>query len=103
MMFLFTSFKKTKGFKMFGNDWEPIHELNEYHKVLRSEESCLIKKLLHVGNKMSLPKCEDSEAYMLILKDLHKRISEVTKEKEELEELIGRSFDELLERKRFSI
>jgi hypothetical protein len=103
MTSVFTSYKKTPGFKLFGKDWEPIHELNLYHGDLRYDERMLIKKLLHIGNKLSLPSCsEDKEVYMLILRDLHRRIAEVTKEKEDLEDLIGKSFDELLQRKQFS-
>jgi hypothetical protein len=102
MITVFTSYKKTPGFKMFGKDWEPIHELNLYHGELRYEENQLIKKLLHIGHKLSIVHSEEKDVYMIILKDLHKRINEVTKEKEDLEDLIGKSFDELLERKQFS-
>lgn len=102
MISVFTSYKKTPGFKMFGKDWEPIHELNLYHCELRYDERMLIKKLVHVGHKLSLPNCSDKEAYILIIKDLHYRLAKVTKEKEDLEDLIGKSFDELLERKQFS-
>jgi hypothetical protein len=102
MITIFTSYKKTPGFKLFGKDWEPIHELNLYHGELRYEESMLIKKLVHVGHKLSAPACSDRETYMLILKDLHRRVADVTKEKEDLEDLIGKSFDELMNRKHFT-
>ena len=102
MITVFTSYKNTPGFKMFGKDWEPIHELNLYHGELRCEESVLIRKLLHIGHKLSSPNCKDREIYMLVLKDLHRRVAEVSKEREDLEDLIGRSFDELLVFKQFS-
>lgn len=104
MITVFTSYKKTQGFKMFGKDWEPIHELNLYWGELRYDERQLIKKLVHIGHKLSSPLCEidEKEAYMCILKDLHRRIAEVTKEKEDLEDLIERSFDELVQRKQFT-
>jgi len=104
MTSVFTSYKKTPGFKMFGNDWEPIHELNLYWAELRYDERMLIKKLLHIGHKLSssLIDSDEKEAYMIILKDLHRRVAEVTKEKEDLEDLIEKSFNELLQRKQFS-
>jgi len=104
MTSVFTSYKKTPGFKKFGIDWEPIHELNLYWAELRYDERVMIKKLLYIGHKVSssLLENDEKEAYMLILKDLHRRISEVTKEKEDLEDLIEKSFNELLERRQFT-
>jgi len=104
MTSVFTSYKKTPGFKKFGIDWEPIHELNLYWAELRYDERMLIKKLLHVGHKLSSPlqDSDEREFYMIILKDLHRRIADVTKEKEDLEDLIEESFNELLQRKQFS-
>jgi hypothetical protein len=103
MTSIFTSYKKTKGFKMFGKDWAPIHELNLYYCDLRYDESMMIRKIMHIGHKMSLPNCEDKDGYMLILKDLHKRIAEKTKEKHEIEDLIEESFNELVGRKQFTL
>jgi hypothetical protein len=104
MTSVFTSYKKTPGFKMFGKDWEPIHELNLYWSELQYDERQLIKKLVHIGHKLSKPlhDSDEKDAYMFILKDIHRRIAEVTKEKEDLEDLIGSSFDELLQRKQFT-
>ena len=99
MTSVFTSYKKTKGFKLFGKDWEPIHELNLYHGDLRYDEHVLIRKILHLGHKLSQPNCEEMEAYMLILKDLQRRVEIVTNEREELEALIAKSFDELVAKK----
>lgn len=103
MTSVFTSYKKTKGFKLFGKDWEPIHELNLYHGDLRYDEHVLIRKILHLGHKLSQPNCDEKEAYMLILQDLQRRVEVVSKELEALEALIGSSFDELIEKKQLKL
>ena len=105
MTSVFTSYKKTRGFKLFGNLWEPIHELNLFHGDLRYDESVLIRKIMHIGHRLSQPNCDadDKEGYMLILKDLHRRIAEKTKEREDLEVEIGLAFDELVERTQFKL
>jgi len=103
MTSVFTSYKKTTGYKLFGKEWEPIHELNLYYGDLRYDESVLIRKVLHLGHKLSRPNCENREVYMLILNDLQTRIKVVEAERIELEELIRKSFDEVVQRKQFTL
>jgi hypothetical protein len=95
-------YSKTPGFKMFGKDWVIVYELCLEQMEYASYESQLIRKILHVGHKLSQPlSTEDHEGYMLIIKDLHRRVAIETKHKEEVEALIEVAFDELVQQQQF--
>jgi hypothetical protein len=97
-------FTKTPGFKMFGKDWVIVYELCLEQMEYAYYESQLIRKILHVGHKLSQPlNAEDHEGYMLIIKDLHRRVAEETKNKEEVEALIAKAFDELVQQQHFKL
>ena len=99
---MFKSYKKTPGFKMFGNDWQIVYELCLEQMEYAYYEHQLIRKILHVGHKISLPSSqEDHEGYVLILQDLQRRVAEEAARKEEVEKLIAEAFDELVGRAQF--
>lgn len=96
------SFKNTPGFKMFGKDWVIVYELCVEQMEYAYYEHQLIRKILHVGHKLSQPLTkEDHDGYMLIMKDLHRRVAIETKHREEVEKLIAEAFDELVQQQHF--
>ena len=97
-------FTKTPGFKLFGTDWQPVYELCLEQMEYAYYENQLIRKILHIGHKLSKPGVsEEKEFYTLILLDLQKRVAEETERKESVERLIAEAFDELVERKKIKI
>jgi hypothetical protein len=100
----FKHYSKTPGFKMFGKDWVIVYELCLEQMEYAYYESQLIRKILHVGHKLSLPTTkEDHDGYMLIIKDLHRRVAIETKNKKDVEALIAKAFDELVEQRQFKL
>lgn len=101
---MFKHYTKTPGFKMFGKDWEPVHELCMEQMEYAYYEHQLIRKILYLGHKLSQPgTIEDREGYTLILQDLQRRVAQETKWKEEVEALIEEAFNELVGRKQFKV
>lgn len=91
-----TSYKSSTGFKVFGRAWQLVYELCVIHSELRFDESRLIRRVFHIGHKLSLPACEDKEGYMMILQDLQKRIEVIGKERNEVEREIDQAFETLV-------
>jgi len=98
----FTSYKKSSGFKIFGEEWEGVYDMCRWHSELRFDESRMIKRILHIAHKVTTEN-EDREGYMLILQDLRARLSVLEKERQALEVEIGKSFDVLTERSSMSV
>lgn len=97
---IFKSYKETPGFKLFGRSWQIVYELCLEQMDYASYERQLIRKILHIGHKLSQPTTkEDHEGYLLIIKDLQRRVVEETRLKEEVEALIEKAFDELVQQK----
>jgi hypothetical protein len=99
MIDFFTSYKKTPGYKIFGTDWELIHELNIELLELLHVEKVYIRRIVHLGHKISLHDCEDREGYMLIIQDLQQRLLAHKRERELQERIVAVAFNELCERR----
>jgi hypothetical protein len=101
---IFKKYTETPGFKLFGKDWIIVYELCLEQMEYAYYESQLIRKILHIGHKLSLPSTkEDHEGYMLIIKDLHRRVAIETKNREDVEALIAKAFDELVQQQQFKL
>jgi hypothetical protein len=100
MIDFFTSYKKTSGYKIFGRDWQLIHELNLELLELLHTEKLLIRRIVHIGHKISLQECDDREGYVLIIQDLQARLLSHMKERELQERVVAVAFDELCEKRK---
>jgi len=100
MIDFFTSYKKTSGYKIFGKDWELIHELNLELLELLHVEKIIIRRIVHIGHKISLHECDDREGYILIIQDLQARLFIHTRERELQERVVAVAFDELCEKRK---
>jgi len=94
------SFKKTHGFKIFGEEWAVIHSLNLESLCRRYEENQMLKRILHIERKISMERDFDSEVgYNLILDDLRVRLRILFQEHKTLNCLIVDSLEELMKKR----
>lgn len=100
MVDFFTSYKKTSGYKIFGKDWELIHELNVELLEMLHTEKLFIRRIVHLGHKISLQECDDREGYMMILQDLQNRLVSHIDERKTQERIVAVAFDELCEKRK---
>lgn len=71
------SYKKTSGYKRFGEDWEIIHELNLESLARRDLENFYLKRILLIERRFVLETDEQRKAdYGLILEDMRQRLKD---------------------------
>lgn len=92
------SYKSSAGFKIFGKDWELLHEKCLYLKSLRFFEKQLIHRLLHIGHKLSQPSTTDD--YRLIMNDLQERLQAHLIIQKQVENEIAVEFEALCKEKK---
>ena len=89
------NFKKTSGYKIFGDEWEFTYNLCDELLQYRSYEQILLRRIMIIGHKLSLPLGEEKEAYTLILYDLKRKYDEQVKVVQTLEVEVAESFETL--------
>lgn len=97
---IMSSYKKSPGFKIFGEDWRDVHGLCDELKENRHYEMSLLRRLTHIGHKLSQPINEDTEGYKLILHDLQRRYETQAEIVRKLEIEVAESFEELCLRRK---
>lgn len=97
------SYKKSPGFKIFGDDWQDVKNLCDELRDNRLYEQKLLRRIAIIGHKLSLPSDENTPGYVLILRDLQKKYFEQVKLVKNLEIEVAKDFNDLCIKKNINI
>jgi len=90
-------YELTKGYRLYGQAWVPIHEACMYLRDVRDWISVDTHRLTILVKRLSKCTDEEREVYNRIYLDFQARLGEYHKTEHELVTFIGQSFEELLQ------